>query len=230
MNASTSCRSGPTHGASCAPTRRSSASTAASWSRSSTTAWVVRRAAASRRSRRATRPNDRLPLPSAPVRKRGGMRSKGAIAWLVVGALGALLVCAVGRRGLPRAPVADPDACHDCVGRDIAGGVGDDRTPDGVLDRRWADRNRSGGPRIADAGFAGNRQSRDGSGSQRHREDPRSDGDPRRRDAADRDQWQRLADLDAATGVELNVNGRPIEIPGGITQLVIAPNGTVRGS
>jgi len=36
--------------------------------------------------------------------------------------------------------------------------------------------------------------------------------------------------FDASTGVGLNVNGHPVEIPGGISQLVIAPNGTVRGS
>jgi len=37
-------------------------------------------------------PRRRLPLPGAAVRKRGGMRNKGAIVWLVVGVFGALLV------------------------------------------------------------------------------------------------------------------------------------------
>src|SRR3974390_1780461 len=37
-------------------------------------------------------PRRRLPLPGAPVRKRGGTRHTGAIVWLVIGALGALLV------------------------------------------------------------------------------------------------------------------------------------------
>ena len=174
-------------------------------------------------------PQRPLPQPGAPVRKRGGMRSKGAIAWLVVGALGALLVAlwagaAYRERPSPiptpaaTAPVVTSPAASTtapATGLSIAG------LPTGTVQAALV-LQMQGSP---GTGSRVTVRARSGTGKILF-----SQGIPAgatRQIATNGSVW---LTLDASTGVGLNVNGRPVEIPGGISQLVIAPNGTVRGS
>jgi cytoskeletal protein RodZ len=170
-------------------------------------------------------PRRRLPLPGAPVRKRGGMRHKGAIAWLVVGALGALLVAlwvGAAYRDRPSA-IAPPAATTPGLTAPAA---------------QTATAPSSGQPtgatraalvlRMQGSPGTGSRVAvRAGSGTGRILfAGPIASGAVEQV-ATNGDVW---LTFDASTGVGLEVNGQPLEIPGGISRVVITPAGTVRAS
>jgi hypothetical protein len=157
------------------------------------------------------------------------MRSKGAIAWLVVGALGALLVAlwagaAYRERPSPiptpaaTAPVVTSPAASTtapATGLSIAG------LPTGTVQAALV-LQMQGSP---GTGSRVTVRARSGTGKILF-----SQGIPAGATGQIATNGSVWLTLDASTGVGLNVNGRPVEIPGGISQLVIAPNGTVRGS
>jgi cytoskeletal protein RodZ len=170
-------------------------------------------------------PQRRLPLPGAAVRKRGGMRNKGAIAWLVVGAFGALLVALwVGAAYRERpSPITTPAVSSPAAatttppvkGFSIAG------VPTGATQAALV-LQMQGSP-----GTGSRVTVRAGSGTGKMLFSQGIPAGATRQIVSSGSVW---LTFDASTGVGLNVNGRPVEIPGGISRLVIAPNGTVRGS
>jgi cytoskeleton protein RodZ len=172
-------------------------------------------------------PRRRLPLPGAPVRKRGALRNKGAIAWLVVGALGALLVAlwvgaAYRDRPLaiatptPTTPVVTTPAAQTAP----AAGVSSAGAQIGMSQTALVLR-MQGSP-----GTGSRITVRAGGGTGKILFGGDIAAGATRLIAANGSLW---LSFDASTGVGLNVNGRPVEIVGGISRLVIAPNGTVRG-
>jgi Helix-turn-helix domain len=175
-------------------------------------------------------PRRRLPLPGAAVRKRGGMRNKGAIAWLVVGVFGALLVAlwvgaAYRERPSPitTAPATAPalsspapaTTTPPATGSSIAG------VPTGATQAALV-LQMHGSP-----GTGSRVTVRAGTGTGKMLFSQEIPAGATRQIVSNGSVW---LTFDASTGVGLNVNGRPVEIPGGISRLVIAPNGTVRGS
>jgi hypothetical protein len=169
-------------------------------------------------------PRRRLPLPGAPVRRRGGARHKGAIAWLVIGALGALLVALwIGAAYRDRASTITPPAATTpsltspatttttTGGSGTLGGTGT-VTADLVL-------------RMEGSPGTGSRVTvRAGSGTGRIL----YSGDiPSGNIAEVATRGNVWLTFDASTGVGLEVNGQPIEVPGGIARVVITPAGIV---
>ena len=174
-------------------------------------------------------PRRRLPLPGAPVRKRGGMRHKGAIAWLVVGVLGALLVAlwvGAAYRDRPSAiapPVATPPgltapAAQTATAPSTGGAAGQATgatRADLVL--RMQGSPGTGSRVVVRAGSGTGRILFSGPIASGAVEQVTINGDV----------W---LTFDASTGVGLEVNGQPVEILGGISRVVITPAGTVHAS
>ncbi len=175
-------------------------------------------------------PRRRVPLPGGPVRRRGGMRHKGAIAWLVVGALGALLVALwVGAAYRERASTITPPAATTPSLTTPAAQAA--TTPAAGLTSG------ANSAVISRAALVLRIQGSPGTGSRVTARSGNATGQvlfsgeipsgATQEIDAGGDVW---LSFDASTGVGLNVNGQPVEVPGGISSVVITPNGTLRGS
>jgi cytoskeleton protein RodZ len=174
-------------------------------------------------------PLRRLPLPGAAVRKRGGMRHKGAIVWLVIGALGALLVAlwiGAAYRDRP-STIVPPAATAPALTAPAAQAA---TAPTGSSGGQTA----TGMPqpalvlRMQGSPGTGSRVTvRAGTGTGKVLFSGEIPSGVVQDIGAQGNLW---LTFDASTGVGLEVNGQPIEVPGGISRVVITPSGTVHAS
>jgi cytoskeleton protein RodZ len=165
-------------------------------------------------------PRRRTTLPRARPRRRGGMRKKGAIVWLVVGALGALLVALwVGAAWNVR-PIGLQVSTPTTPGRTTPAAATPSRTSPTGLGATAPEVSLVGSP---------------GTGSQVTVRQATAKGKvlfsgtivagAMRQFATTGGIWLRF---DVTTGVQLFVSGRPVEIPGGMSRVVIHSNGVVQ--
>jgi len=174
-------------------------------------------------------PRRRIPLPGAPVRKRGGTRHKGAIAWLVIGALGALLVAlwiGAAYRDRPSAitpPSATTPALTPPVAQTATTPAGGTSAPTGTAPPRAALVLRMQGS----PGTGSRVTVRAGTGTGKILFSGEIPSGGVEDVGAQGNLW---LTFDASTGVGLEANGQPIEIPGGISRVVITPSGIVHAS
>lgn len=164
-------------------------------------------------------PRWRLPLPGARVRKRGVIRHKGAIAWLVIGALGALLVALwVGAAYRDRPPaITPPAATTPALTAPAASSPTTGNPPRGALVLRMQGSPGTGSRVTVRAGTGTGKILFSGEIRAGAVQDVSAPGNL----------W---LTFDASTGVGLEANGQPIEIPGGISRVVITPSGTVQAA
>lgn len=162
-------------------------------------------------------PRRRVPLPGAPVRRRRPRRHKGALAWLVAGALGVLLLALWVGAAWDAHPgtVSVPSSRSSAVTGLSGGGIGSTSTAPAApvtvglvgspATGSWVIVRRAGASgALLFSGFI--------------RPDAEVDF------SAAAGLWLHF---DAGTAVQLLVAGRPVELPGGLSALSISPAGVV---
>jgi cytoskeleton protein RodZ len=158
----------------------------------------------------------RVPLPGAPVRRRRGWRHKGALVWLIAGAIGAVLLALWAGAAWtvrPSSAVVPTTSVPGATAPAVAPGAGvpAQSTPQVQL---------VGSPgtgsqvTIRAGGATGAVLYAGAIAPAAARQFPLSAG-----------VW---VSFDAVSGVQIFVNGKPVEIPGGIAQVTVGPDGTVR--
>lgn len=167
----------------------------------------------------------RIPLPSASARRRGTRRRKSAIAWLLIGAVGtAVLALWAGAAWYDHpAPLTAP-----------GGSSGHVPTASGMATTPAISSTPIGGAvhavlvvRLVGSPGTGSRVTvRTGGAIGRIAFDGLIPAGISRNFSSSHALWVRMS---ATTGVEFYVDGRPAEIPGGVTQVLVAADGTVRG-